>query len=118
MAKPHLHINIEKDTLGNTNYRKVIYTGFLQLVLMKLNVGEEIGMEVHDTHDQFFRVEQGEAKAILDGVEVMVKEDEVLVVPAGTNHNIINSGDKELKLYTIYAPSEHPENTVQVTKPE
>lgn len=118
MSKAHLHVNIEKDTLENTNYRKVIYTGFFQLVLMKLNVGEEIGMEVHDTHDQFFRVEQGEAKAILDGVEVMVKEDEVLVVPAGTNHNIINSGDKELKLYTIYAPSEHPENTVQVTKPE
>lgn len=118
MAKPHLHVNIEKDTLENTNYRKVIYTGFLQLVLMKLNVGEEIGMEVHEGHDQFFRIEQGEAKAILDGAEVMVKEDEVLVVPAGTNHNIINSGDKELKLYTIYAPSEHPENTVQVSKPQ
>jgi mannose-6-phosphate isomerase-like protein (cupin superfamily) len=117
MAKAHLHTHIEQVTLSNSNYRKVIYTGFMQLVLMKLNPGEEIGQEVHDGHDQFFRIEQGEATAVLNGENIQLKEDEVLIVPAGTEHNIINTGSNELKLYTIYAPSEHPENTVQVTKP-
>lgn len=117
MAQAHLHTHIEDETLSNANYRKVLYTGFMQLVLMKLNPGEEIGMEIHDGHDQFFRIEQGQATAILNGNEIQLKEDEALIVPAGTEHNIINSGDSDLKLYTIYAPSEHPDNTVQVTKP-
>ncbi len=109
--------NIEELTLQNSNYRKVIYTGKLQLVLMKLSVGEEIGMEVHEDHDQFFRVEQGQAKAIVDGVEYILNDGGVLVVPAGANHNIINIGSNELKLYTIYAPAQHPAGTVQQVKP-
>jgi mannose-6-phosphate isomerase-like protein (cupin superfamily) len=117
MVKAHLHTNIEMDTLDNVAYRKVIYTGLMQLVLMSLNPGEEIGTEIHDGHDQFFRIEQGQATAVLNGNTIELKEDEVLIVPAGTKHNLINTGDTGLKLYTIYAPSEHPENTLQITKP-
>ncbi len=108
---------INEDTLSNENYRKVVYTGKLQLVFMKLLPGEEIGEEVHDDRDQFFRVEQGSLTAVLDGESVQVAEDEVLIVPAGTRHNIINSGERDLKLYTIYAPPEHPADRVQATKP-
>lgn len=110
--------NIQNDTLLNENFRKVLYTGKMQLVLMKLNPGEEIGEEVHTDTDQFFSVKQGEAKFIVDGIEYIVQVGGILIVPAGSKHNVINSGTEVLKLYTIYAPAQHPDNTVQETKPE
>lgn len=114
------HADIEKETLDNNNFRKVLYTGqFSQLVVMSLLPGEDIGMEVHDHVDQFFRFESGEGKAVLDGEEVLFKADEVVIIPAGTNHNIINTSVTDpLKLYTIYSPANHPEGTVHTTKSE
>ncbi len=117
-TQPFYHSKIEDETLANENYRKVVYTGTMQLVFMKLLPGEEIGAEVHNDRDQFFRIEQGIATAMLDGKEVTIQEDEVLIVPAGTNHNIINRGERDLKVYTIYAPAEHPADREQLTKPE
>jgi mannose-6-phosphate isomerase-like protein (cupin superfamily) len=109
--------NIEQDTLANTDYRRVVFTGKgMQLVYMTLQVGEEIGIETHPEHDQFFRVEQGTMKAVVNGVEYTLTQDMVIVVPAGAEHNIINVGDVPVKLYTIYAPAEHPAGTVQHTK--
>lgn len=110
--------DIEKLTLGNTAYRRVLFTGeHSQLVVMKLLPGEEIGMEVHDTHDQFFRIESGETKIIMDGKESILKDGMAAIVPAGTQHNVINiSKTQELKLYTIYSPAEHPKGTVHQTK--
>jgi len=114
------HADIEAETLSNTNFRKVLFTGaHSQLVVMSLLPGEDIGMEVHANVDQFFRFESGEGKAILDGEEVVFKADDVVIIPAGTNHNIINTSAVEpLKLYTIYSPANHPEGTVHVTKAE
>ncbi len=114
------HTNIETDTLANSNFRKVLFTGaHCQLVVMSLLPGEEIGMETHGNVDQFFRFEAGEGKAILNGEEVIFKADEVLIVPAGTEHNIINTSTSEhLKLYTIYSPANHPEGTVHANKAE
>jgi len=110
--------NIDTETLSNENYRAVIFTGKIQLVLMMLKPSEEIGMEVHNDSDQFFRIEQGQAKVILNDEESILEVDDVLVVPAGTNHNIINNSSSEtLKLYTIYAPPTHPAGTVQKDKP-
>lgn len=110
--------HIEQETVSNENFRKVLYTGkFSQLVVMSLLPGEEIGMEVHDHVDQFFRFEFGSGKAVLNGEEVMFTADDVLIVPAGTNHNIINTSTTEkLKMYTIYSPANHPEGTVHQTK--
>lgn len=112
------HSNIEDVTLENTNFRKVLFTGkFQQLVVMSLNPGEEIGEEIHETVDQFFRLEQGTAKAIVDGEEINLKADDVLIVPAGAKHNVINSSaELILKLYTIYAPPNHPDGTINKTK--
>ena len=112
--------NIEDKTLENSNFRTVLYTGsHMQLVVMSLKPGEDIGEEVHDTVDQFFRFEEGEGKVIIDGEESIVGEDMVVIVPAGSLHNIINTSETEdLKLYTIYAPANHPEGTVHVTKEE
>ena len=113
--------NIEKETLENNNFRKVLYTGkYSQLVVMSLKPGEEIGNEIHKTVDQFFRVEQGQAKVILNNgeEEFNVSEDEVFIVPAGNWHNVINNGDKDLKLYTIYSPPNHPAGTIHQTKKE
>lgn len=112
--------HIEQETLNNDNFRKVLYTGkYSQLVLMSLLPGEEIGMEVHESVDQFFRFESGTGKAILNGEETMFMADDVLIVPAGTNHNIINTSQTDkLKLYTIYSPANHPEGTIQATKAE
>jgi len=110
--------NIEVATLTNTDYRRVLYTAeHSQLVLMCLQPGDEIGMEVH-TLDQFIRIEQGSAKALLDGVEHTLAADFAVVVPAGTKHNIINTGDGALKLYTVYAPPEHKDAMVEHTKAE
>lgn len=110
--------NIESETLGNDNYRKVLYTGsFMQLVVMTLDPGEEIGAEVHEGHDQFFRIEEGTAKVIMNGEETTLNADEVAIVPSGAEHNVINIGEGLLKLYTIYSPPEHPEGTIQKDKP-
>lgn len=109
--------NIEELTLGNNNFRKVLYTAaHCQLVLMCLQPGEEIGMEVHDV-DQFLRIEVGQGKSILNGQEHVLKDGSVIVVPAGVEHNIMNtSNDTPLKLYSIYAPPHHKDGTVHVTK--
>lgn len=111
--------NIEDLTEENENFRKVIYTGkFSQLVVMSLKPGEEIGAEVHETHDQFFRFEKGKAKVMIDDNEYQVEDDFAVIVPAGANHNVINVGDDEVKLYTIYSPAEHREGVVHATKEE
>lgn len=108
--------NIEKDTLENGNFRKVVYTGhYLQLVLMSVPAGGEIGLEVHG-QDQFIRVEKGEGKAILDGVEHALLDDSIVVIPASTKHNIVNTGAEDLKLYTLYAAPHHADGTVHATK--
>lgn len=114
------HVNIEVETLTNKNFRKVLFTGaHTQLVVMSLAPSEDIGMEVHDNVDQFFRFESGQGKVILNGEEVTVGESDVVVVPAGTNHNIINTSTVEpLKLYTLYSPANHPDGTVHATKAE
>ena len=114
------YTNIEKETLDNTNFRKVLFTGaHSQLVVMSLAPSEDIGMEVHANVDQFFRFESGEGKAILNGEEVLFRANDVVIVPAGTNHNIINTSTTEpLKLYTIYSPANHPAGTVHTTKAE
>ncbi len=110
--------SIEKKTLDNVNYREVVYTGpKMQLVVMSLDAGEEIGEEVHADHDQFLRIESGEGKAVLDGVPYDIQEGDAIIVPAGMLHNIVNtSSDKELKLYTIYAPPEHEPGTLHPRK--
>ncbi|KKP75099.1 MAG: hypothetical protein UR73_C0035G0002 [candidate division WS6 bacterium GW2011_GWF1_35_23] len=112
--------NIEDKTEGNSNFRTVLYTGsHMQLVVMSLKPLEDIGEEVHNDVDQFFRFESGEGKVVIDGVESIVGEDMVAIVPAGSLHNIINTSETEdLKLYTIYSPANHPDGTVHVTKEE
>ena len=112
--------NIEKDTLENGNFRKVLYTGkHSQLVLMSLRPNEEIGMEVHADNDQFFRFEKGHGKCVIDGNEYAVGDGVAIVIPAGAQHNIINtSGTDELKLYTIYSPAHHKDGIVRATKEE
>lgn len=112
------HIDIEKKTLENENYREVLYTApNSQLVIMTLEPGEEIGMETHEEHDQFIRIEEGVGAAILNGEEVELKDGSALVIPAGTQHNVINTSENDkLRLYTIYTPPEHPEGTIHATK--
>jgi len=111
--------NIEQASLDNATFRTVLYTSKrTQLVLMSIPAGEDIGMEVHEDHDQFIRVEQGTGKAILDGVEHALEDGSAVVIPAGTNHNIINTGKTDMKLYTIYSPPEHRDGTVHPTKAE
>ena len=109
--------NIEKETLENTNFRKILYTGrYSQLVVMHLHPGEDIGEEVHGL-DQFLRIEEGDGVAILDGVETEVHDDFAIIVPAGTRHNVKNtSADRAMQIYTIYSPPEHREGTVHPTK--
>jgi len=111
--------NIETATLANDNFRKVLYTGHhSQLVLMSLNAGEEIGMEVHADNDQFFRFETGQGKVIIDGNEYVVTDGFAVVVPAGAQHNVVNTGSGKLKLYTIYSPAHHKDGIVRATKAE
>ena len=114
------HANIENDTLENNNFRKVLYTGaHCQLVLMSVQPGEELGMEVHNENDQFFRFEQGKGKVIIDGNEYDVEDGSAIIVPSGAQHNVINVSDsEELKLYTIYSPAHHKDGIVRVTKKE
>jgi len=112
--------NIEKNTLENENYRKVLYTSkHSQLVLMSLKPKEEIGMEVHPDNDQFFRIEKGTGKCIIDDNEYELCDGVAIVVPAGAKHNVINtSKTEELKLYTVYSPAHHKDGIVRVTKEE
>jgi len=112
--------NIEDLTKSNTNFRQVLYTGkHSQLVLMSLAPSEEIGMEVHAANDQFFRIDAGTAKIIIDGNEYEASDGFAVVVPAGAEHNVINASDTEaLKLYTIYSPAHHQFDVVRATKAE
>lgn len=112
--------NIEKETLANENFRKVLYTGHhSQLVLMSLKPGEEIGMEVHEDNDQFFRFEAGEGKVFIDGNEYVVGDGLAIIVPSGAEHNVVNtSATEDLKLYTIYSPAHHQDGVVRATKAE
>ena len=113
-------IDIEEKTRRNARFREVLFTTErVQLVVMTLQAGEEIGLETHDDGDQFIRVEAGEGKAILDGVEHALADGSAVVIPAGTAHNIVNVSKTEpLKLYTLYSPPEHPDGTVHETKAE
>lgn len=109
-------INIEKETLDNTDYRRVLYTaGRSQLVLMCISPGDEIGEEIHEL-DQFIRIEVGSAKVTIDDSEYEVADDFAIVIPQGSKHNVVNTGDTELKLYSIYSPPEHKDGTIHKTK--
>ena len=109
--------NIEKATLANDDFRRVLYTGRkLQLVLMTLPPGCDIGEEVHEDRDQFFRIEEGEGEIRIDGVGNRVTDDFAVIVPAGARHNVINTGAEPLRLYTIYGPPEHKDGVVHATK--
>jgi mannose-6-phosphate isomerase-like protein (cupin superfamily) len=111
--------DIEELTEANKDFRRVLYTGkHLQLVLMALKPGEEIGEEVHADTDQFFRVEKGEGEVLIDGKRTPIKSDDAMLVPAGARHNVINTGDKPLLLYTLYGPPEHKDGIVRATKAE
>ena len=113
-------INIEKATTENKNFRKVLYTGpHSQLVLMTLKPKEEIGKEVHPGNDQFFRIEAGKGKCIIDEYEYLLKEGDAIVIPAGAEHNVINTSKTDaLKMYTIYSPAHHKDGIVRATKKE
>lgn len=112
--------NIEEKTLANEYFREVLYTGtYAQLVVMCLQPGEDIGMEVHDTVDQFFRIEMGEGKVIIDDEEHPVKDGYAVIVPAGAKHNVTNTSQTgKLKLYTVYSPPNHPQGTIHQIKAE
>jgi len=109
--------DIQKVTLDNEDFRRVLYTGkHLQLVLMTLQPGEEIGEEVHEDRDQFFRIEEGSGEIRIDGVANKVEDDFAVIVPAGARHNVVNTGSEPLKLYTLYGPPEHRDGTVHKDK--
>lgn len=109
--------NIEKLTEENDDFRRVLYTGkHLQLVLMTLQPGEDIGEEVHEGTDQFFRVEEGAGEVWIDGQKTPIEDDDAVVVPAGARHNVVNTGSEPLRLYTIYGPPEHKDRIVRATK--
>jgi mannose-6-phosphate isomerase-like protein (cupin superfamily) len=111
--------DIDRLTVENTDFRRVLYTGkHLQLVLMALRPGEEIGEEVHEDHDQFFRIEKGEGEVWIDGQRTAIKADDAIIVPAGARHNVINTGDETLGLYTVYGPPDHKDGIVRATKAE
>ncbi len=112
--------NIEKETLNNNFFRKVLFTApHSQLVVMSLEPGEDIGLEVHDKVDQFLRIEAGEGKAVLDNVEYTLEDGSAVVVPAGTWHNIVNTSTTvQMKIYTIYSPANHPDGTIHKNKAE
>ena len=116
--------NIEANTVENTNYRTTLWTGVnLQITLMSIDPGHDIGLEVHDTHDQFLRIEQGQAMVSMgpaaDQLQTwQASSSDAVVVPAGTWHNLISNGDVALKVYSIYSPAQHPHGTVHVTKEE
>ena len=112
-------VNIEKLTLSNKNYRKVLHTTRnMQLVVMSLQSGQEIGAEIHKETSQFIRIESGNAKAIIKGKTFYLKDGDCVIIPPGFKHNIINTGKDDLKLYTIYTPPEHPKKLIQKYKPD
>ena len=109
--------DIERATTGNDDFRRVLYTGkHLQLVLMTLQPGEEIGEEVHDDRDQFFRIEEGQGEVRIDGTANRVEDDFAVIVPAGARHNVVNTGDAPLRFYTLYGPPEHKDGVVHKNK--
>lgn len=111
--------NIEELTKNNTFFRQVLFTStHSQLVLMCLKPGKDIGMEVHHNVDQFFRIDQGNGEVFIDGVKTNVTDGFVIVVPAGSTHNLVNTGMGDLKLYTVYSPANHPPGTVHKTRQE
>ena len=111
--------DIEKLTDDNSNFRRVLYTGKnLQLVLMTLKPGEEIGEEVHAGTDQFFRIEEGKGEVRINGESTKINDGDAVLVPAGARHNVVNTGGGPLRLYTLYAPPQHRDGTVQATKAE
>ena len=117
--------DIEQVTLDNTTFRTVVFTGeHTQLTVMRIAPGEDIGREVHHDRDQFLRFEQGQARVELGRTEEAVDEthevsdDWAVIIPAGTWHNVVNTGTDDLKLYSLYSPPEHPDGTVHVTKAE
>jgi mannose-6-phosphate isomerase-like protein (cupin superfamily) len=118
MTTPYVN-NIENETLGNDYFRKEVFTGeHLQMTVMSLLPGEDIGAEVHPHTDQFLRVEQGSGKAIIGEQEYDVEDDFAIIIPEGLNHNVINTGDVAMKLYSIYTPVEHPKGTIHKDKAE
>jgi mannose-6-phosphate isomerase-like protein (cupin superfamily) len=116
--KKGFKINIEKETVANTDFRRVLYTGeHSQLVLMTLQPGEEIGLEIHTNTDQFFRFESGNGKVVINETEYEVSEGDAVVVPSGSQHNVINISNNEvLSLYTVYSPAHHKDKTIHTTK--
>jgi mannose-6-phosphate isomerase-like protein (cupin superfamily) len=112
--------DIERDTIANDDFRRVLFTGpNTQLVLMTVRPGEEIGLETHAGHDQFIRIEKGEGVVLLDGEETELAEGSAVVIPAGVEHNVTNTSDAApLRLYTLYSPPQHPDGTVHHTKRE
>jgi mannose-6-phosphate isomerase-like protein (cupin superfamily) len=109
--------DIEDLTETNSDFRHVLYTGkHLQLVLMSLLPGEDIGEEIHESRDQFFRIEKGKGEVLIDGKRSKIKSDDAIVVPAGARHNIINTGEKPLRLYTLYGPPNHKDGFAAATK--
>lgn len=109
--------NIETLTEENSDFRRVLYTGHnIQLVLMALQPGEEIGEETHEDRDQFFRVEEGVGEIWIDGIRSKVQGSDAMIVPAGAKHNLVNTGDRPLRLYTLYGPPEHRDRVVHATK--
>lgn len=115
--KKGFYSDIENKTLENDNFRKVLYTAHsMQLVLMSLAKGDEIGEETHDDVDQFFRIESGEGKVLVDDTIHLVEDGDVVIVPRGAKHNVMNIGQEPLKLYTIYSPPEHIDGTIHKTK--
>jgi len=111
--------NIEEETLNNSFYRKVLFTGDkMQLVVMSLKEGEDIPLEVHKEIDQFIRVEKGKAEVTVDGEKFELSDDDVIIIPSGSEHRVCNVGDSDLKVYTIYSPPEHSDGTIHKTKEE
>lgn len=116
-VNPVWHGNINQLTEQNNSFRKVLFTGNEQLVLMSINVGQELGNEVHKHNDQFFRIEKGILKFVINRKRSFIaKQDEAVIIPKGTYHNVINVGNVDAKLYTIYAPSHHPPKTIDRTR--
>ena len=112
--------NIEDDSINNTNFRKVLFTGKdMQVVVMSIKPEGDIGLETHSDTDQFIRVEKGEGKVIMNGKETSISDGTAFVIPQGTEHNVVNTSDSDdLKIYTIYSPPHHPDGTIQKTKPD
>lgn len=118
--KKGFHTNIENDTIKNDNFRQVLYTGKnTQLVLMTLQPNQDIGLETHPDNDQFFRFEEGQGLVLIDGTEYQVSDGSAIIVPAGSEHNVINtSSDSKLKMYTLYSPPHHKDQIIRTTKEE